>query len=298
VRDLFAELSAGGIAQGATKSLLMSVFTSLFEVATKAVHAVHYGFLVLEIAALKVAIAIAPIALAIQKVMTSAEMLRGLKIILGIIIAPLIVIGTILGSLVVGVLLVAAAFGSALGAIAGAVTWVVGAIGGLVGSAIDALSSLPTAAYDAGGNFITGLANGIAAGTGIVVDAVMSLASATLSAFKSVLGIHSPSAVMMAQGNYVAQGAAIGIDDGSAQVQRAASKMGADVPASLAAGASAPGASRGGARAAGAGATVTFAPGSIVIHGAGKSAMEITEEMFALVFERLAASQGLMSGAT
>jgi hypothetical protein len=41
--------------------------------------------------------------------------------------------------------------------------------------------------------------------------------------------------------------------------------------------------------------SVTFAPGSIVIDGAGKSAGQITEEMIALIFERLAGTQGLVT---
>ena len=45
------------------------------------------------------------------------------------------------------------------------------------------------------------------------------------------------------------------------------------------------------------GLTVNFAEKSIVIDGAGKAGLEITEEMIAAVFERLAATQGLM-GAT
>ncbi len=62
--------------------------------------------------------------------------------------------------------------------------------------------------------------------------------------------------------------------------------------ASAGVGAAAAGASSGGG--AGGGPTsIVFEKGAIQIDGAGKGALELTEEMFASVFERLAITQGL-----
>lgn len=130
--------------------------------------------------------------------------------------------------------------------------------------------------------FIDGLVNGITGGIGRVVDAAKGLATGAMNAVKGVLGISSPSKVMMQLGGHTAAGFAGGMDDGGPMIKQSAYGMG-DAATS--------GASQsGGTSSGGGGANIQV---SVVIDGAGKSAMEITEEMVATVFERLALGVGL-----
>jgi hypothetical protein len=296
VKSLFSEFFEGSVIVDGAKSVLVSVLTKLFAVATVVVNAIHKGFLMIEIAALKVAIAIAPIVLWVQKLMNNATMLQGfafiLKVIAGAalaIAAPLILIGA-------ATLVVIAAFVAASAAVYAALAFIVGAIAWCVGDAVRAfgvlgstISGWASSAWAAAGNFISGLLGGIANGGGLVLDAVKNLASKVIGTFKTTLGIASPSRVMMQMGVHVAEGTAQGMDAGTDRVATAAEDMGGAAIGGAAGGMS------GGRGRGGAGASVVFEKGSIVIDGAGKSALEITEEMLAMVFERLAASQGLMA---
>lgn len=66
---------------------------------------------------------------------------------------------------------------------------------------------------EVGQYLMEGLANGISAGIGWVVDAARGVAERAVSAAKSVLGIHSPSKVFKGIGQFVSQGLGIGIAD-------------------------------------------------------------------------------------
>jgi hypothetical protein len=262
VKELFAEFSAGASSQSIVKSVLMATFRELFAIATKVTHAIHLGFLQIEVALLKVAIAVAPFVKWLIAIYSNAAVLQGIKIMLIALIAPFV--------------LIAAAIGI-----------VVGAIGFLVGAVIAGVAMIGAGlAWIVGevSNFIAGIVSGIASGTGAVVAAVTKLASSALAAFKATLGIHSPSTVMRLQGQYMAAGTVQGLDAGVPQVRAAAGRM---------AGAGAAGGAQGASSGRRGGMQVTFAPGSIVIDGAGKSAGQITEEMLTLVLERLAGTQGL-----
>lgn len=80
-----------------------------------------------------------------------------------------------------------------------------------------------------GRNIIDGLVNGITSGTARVVAAVTGLASAASSAFRSVLGIASPSSVFAGFGLNVSQGVSQGIDAGTPAVEDSVSSL-VDVP--------------------------------------------------------------------
>jgi hypothetical protein len=268
VKDLFAEFSAGSSAMSPVKSVLMSVLTSLFSLAARVTHGIHYGFLVVQVSALKLAIALAPIVNWFRKIYANALVLQGLKAMLFLLATPFIVIGGAIALVIAGIVI--------LGTIVSAI----------VGAVVAGLSWLVAASWNAASDFVSGLVSGISSGASKLVAAVVGLANQALSAFKDVLGIHSPSAVMRLQGVHVAAGAAQGIDAGAPMVAASAARLGSDAAAGL------DGARGGGARGS---MQVTFAPGSIVIDGAGKSARGITEELVALVFERLAAAQGLTS---
>lgn len=112
-----------------------------------------------------------------------------------------------------------------------------------LGTAIDVLNSLISVVYDAGAAIfsmgaafgtaatqaahalISGLVGGISSGYGAIASAMTALASTALGAFKSTLGIASPSKVFAEMGGYVAEGAALGIDRGAPDVQAAADSM-------------------------------------------------------------------------
>ncbi|HOG30528.1 MAG TPA: hypothetical protein PLT35_14725, partial [Vicinamibacterales bacterium] len=87
---------------------------------------------------------------------------------------------------------------------------------------------------------------------------------------------------------YASEGAAVGVEKGADLVEGAGAKLG-----SAMAGGAAGGANAGNARGGKGGLSVTFADGAIRIDGAGKSGLQITEEMLTIVLEKLAASQGL-----
>jgi TP901 family phage tail tape measure protein len=102
-------------------------------------------------------------------------------------------------------------------AIGNAIVWVV-----KLGSAV---FSLPGRFFDAGVAIIQGLWRGITSMASRPVEAIRNIGAATATAFKSLLGIHSPSRVFMVFGDNIAQGAALGINRSSAQASRAAHDM-------------------------------------------------------------------------
>lgn len=66
-----------------------------------------------------------------------------------------------------------------------------------------------------GSNLIIGLWNGIENKVSWITSKIKSFGSSVISAIKSIFGVHSPSVVFAEIGNYLAEGLAIGIDDGS-----------------------------------------------------------------------------------
>lgn len=226
VRDLFAEFSAGGVAQSATKSLLTSFFTELFEIAAKVTHAIHLGYLEIEVAALKAYIAMAPIVKALKMILASAVTLTVLKFAFYGIVAIVVVFAALIAFSTAIILLFAAAFASVIGIVIALVSLVVSAISYLIDAIIDlvsstggALSGWASDAYDAAADWVSGIVNGISSGTGAVVAAVTALASAALDTFTSFFAIKSPSRVMAKMGGHIAQGTAEGIDDGADEAQ-------------------------------------------------------------------------------
>lgn len=268
IYSLFTEFWKGSATMEAGKGVMTSVLSALFKVATIATNAIHKGFLQVQIAVLKVAIALAPIVSWFIKIYSNAMVLDGLWILFKALVAPVVIVTA-------AIVAMGAALGALIAIASAAVAAVVAGVGWLVGEGADLASA-----------FVDGLVNGIKSGVTKVINATADMARAGLNAFKSVLGIHSPSAVMRIQGMYTAQGAAQGIERGTPMVTAAAGRMGGDV------------AETGGAsmRSGGGGRSlsVKFEDGAIRIEGAGKSAMEITEEMLTLVLERIAASQGLV----
>lgn len=267
IKDLFGEFNKGAPSVTLAGGVMKSVLTKVFDVATRAVNALHYGFLVVEVAALKVAIAVAPFVKWLIAIYSNAAVLTGIKVMLVALLAPLAAIIAFFGLVAAGFAIIVTGIATGIAMIGAGFSWIVGQVA----------------------NFIGGIVEGISSGTGEVVAAVTKLAADALKAFKSALGIKSPSAVMRVQGQYMAAGTVQGLEAGTPAVRAASARMG--LAGAAGAGQGATGARAGSA--GGGGVQVTFAPGSIVIDGAGKSAGQITEEMIALVFERLAGTQGL-----
>ena len=87
-------------------------------------------------------------------------------------------------------------------------------------SIIDAIKDLSIALYntDIVQNLIHGLTNGIKAGAKMVWDGIKNLAKGIINTIKKVLGIHSPSTVMIAIGGFIVSGLVIGLKNGAVEL--------------------------------------------------------------------------------
>lgn len=288
MQQLVAQFAKGGGAFKALKPIVTAVFGAVFKYATMAVHAVS-GFVksmsaggkssstwtTIKTVIGKVGDVLKVVGAALFKVFSNAMVLQGIKI---IFIAIAIAIGVVIAI----VLAVVAAFAF----VAAGVAMAVAAIVDFVSDCMSTLQGWEDSAVEAAANFISGLISGISAGASAVISAVSGLADSALGAFKGVLGIHSPSAVMAKMGDHVATGAAEGIDDGAGKVESAAKGMGAGVTGGAAKGmgGGGSGGSKGGSR------TINIEAGALVIHAGGST---VTDEGLALALERLLATQGL-----
>lgn len=287
VQGLFSQFGRGTPVMKALGAIVTTVFGTLFRWATKAVTAVS-AFVkanatgksiggvwnTISAAVAKVGAAIARVWKVLKPLFTSPAFLKG-------IVAVFKMIGMVVGVAVAVWLVMVAVLATVVGVIGN----VLGVLSPLVDEIWDFIGGILSGS-SAAGQFVQGLIDGILSGTGAFVSAVTSLASQGLAAFKSVLGIHSPSAVMAEMGGHMGGGLEKGLDKSAGGVGDAAAKLGAG--AAGAAGAA------GGGKGGGKATTVTISPGAVVIHGAGK--IDVNEETLALIFERLLMSQGL--GAT
>ncbi len=168
------------------------------------------------------------------------------------------------------------------------------AISGFAADAWAALAGWASSALEAAGNFISGLVNGITGGAGMVIDAIKGLASSALGAFKGILGIASPSRVMLQMGGYTAEGFAGGMDAGAAVVESSASTLAA---APIDAAKAAPPAALPAPRAAGGGGggSVDIGGVTITINGVAgaENILERLPAALADAFEQIAETMGI-----
>lgn len=230
VKALFGEFNRGRPLMNGLQSVATSVFSTLFDWGTRAVNAIHKGFLMVGIAALTAYIAMRPAINAIKEFVTSANFLRGVKVLLAALAIALVPFIVSIGAVVAAIGLFIAIQGilaSVTAAVAGAILYAVGVVVGFAASIADAFMGAYNAATAAGGNFVDGLIAGIGAGASRVVSAVKGLANSALDAFKRVLGIASPSKVMLEHGEENIAGAtATGIDRGAGKVDAAMARLG------------------------------------------------------------------------
>lgn len=197
-----------------------------------------------------------------------------------------IVLGVAFGAVALAVGFVVAgfvAFNLALMAAVVGIGAIILAIGTFTTEAAAKLGVWTKEAITFGSQFVDGLVQGITQSAGKAVAAVTNLAGQAKGAFTSAMGIKSPSTVMAEMGGHMTAGLAQGLDDGASEAHGAASRL----AGSAVGGASetASGASKGAS-----GANISV---SVLIEGAGKSALEITEEMVSQVFARMALEAGV-----
>lgn len=80
---------------------------------------------------------------------------------------------------------------------------------------IDGLASIPGKVTSIGSDIIQGLVKGVTGAAGKLINAVKGAVGDAIAGAKNLLGIHSPSRVFRAIGQYTMQGAALGVDDGA-----------------------------------------------------------------------------------
>lgn len=77
----------------------------------------------------------------------------------------------------------------------------------------DGLAAIPGTLGNIGANIVQGLVNGVTGAAGRLIDAVTGAVGDAIQGAKNLLGIKSPSRVFRKIGQYVMQGAALGVDD-------------------------------------------------------------------------------------
>lgn len=170
--------------------------------------------------------------------------------------------------------------------------FVFGVVGSIGATISDWAGSLSKWAGTAASNLIDGLVNGIANGTGLVVDAIKGLATRAMGALKHVLGIASPSREFAKLGLHTGTGFAQGLLAANDNVSRAAEGL-ANIATGTASSAASAAPAKAAAPSGGGGVTVNVAPGAIVINGAQGDAAELTEHAISLMFEKIALTQGV-----
>jgi hypothetical protein len=162
-----------------------------------------------------------------------------------------------------------------------------------------ALGDWASSAAEAAGNFVDGLVLGFENGITKVTDAAKNLGKSAMNAVKDVLGIHSPSRVMLNMGMMTGAGFAGGLSASTGHVASAGAGMAAGSVAGAAGSvnrnnySSASYGSSSSSNSTSNSKHTIVNVGGIHIEGGGKGATEITEEAVTLIFERIALTQGL-----
>lgn len=269
IKSFFAVFSQANPSGRAMKVFIGGALTNIFSILTKIVPPIKHFFLDMIILSLKTYIFVK------QHWSTVKNVFLALVIVMGILIAPVLA--------VVAVFAAAVAISLAVGA---GIMWV-----------IDALVGLGKAAFSAGADFVSGLVNGIKNGVGMVVDAAKALAGSAIGAVKGVLGIASPSKIMIGMGMNTADGMSAGIDAGASNVEASATAMGGAAAGGAAKGLSAGDFGKAGAATAtpaGGGGESSMGPVTIQITAPSgvTNALELTELAVAALFERLMLQRG------
>lgn len=234
---------ASGASGNAMKTVFESIFQPLVDGATAWIPRIRSAFIQFEILVMKGLIAIKPfysqIILAAQALGLLAAVVGGaLALVLGVVVAGV-------GAMAVGFgVLVAAAT-----AVAAGVGWLIyqftmlrdTIVGGAVAAVKQMYDYLTSVSLEQiGSDLLAGLARGITGAAGAVVGAVKGAVSGAIDSAKRLLGIASPSKVFAEIGGYTAEGMAVGVDAGAADVQGSLEAMVTPPAAPVGASAAAP----------------------------------------------------------
>lgn len=110
-------------------------------------------------------------------------------------------------------------------AVSGAVKTVVSAVSGIYDTVMAVFTNVGNWLLDVGKNLIQGLVDGISDAVEWVKNAIGDVVNTAIDWAKGLLGIHSPSTVFKAIGQYLGQGFAVGITGSTSQVLSALSSM-------------------------------------------------------------------------
>lgn len=219
-----ANTASGQAMKVVFESIFQPFADNLGDVATE----VEKYFLLFEIQALKLAIALKPHA---STILTVAKAFGVFALVVGGALALAI------GVVVVGISMMAVAIGALVAGVAvviGVVVWLATKFWELNVAIQDGTMSAITWLTDylsgislseIGANIIKGLADGILGGGAAVVSAITGVAGSAIGAAKSALGIASPSKVFAEIGGYTSEGMVQGVEGGTADVQGAFDEM-------------------------------------------------------------------------
>ncbi len=291
IKPILAIFGQGTASGKAMKSGITGMFDAVFKIAAKVLPYVKHFLLDLVIAALKIYIAFKPVIAHFKSMFDTAKGGDFLTTMLDVVANTLVKVGQAAAWLIDGFLTLVGWWGKLQDAAAGAGTAFRAWVSGVVADITGLLGSGEKIASD----FIDGMLGGIMKGVSKVVDAAKNLGSSALAGVKGILGIASPSKVMAKMGGHTAAGLADGMEAGTDAVASAGEGMGAAAAGGVGSvKAAAPGG--GAAAGGGGGGGVTINVGGITITGAGGTAqqnLELMEQEFTLMIERVALSQGL-----
>lgn len=116
-------------------------------------------------------------------------------------------------------------FGMIVSAVPGILGALLGALGNLLSQLPGVISGFAGSLAEAAANMLKGMVQGIQNAAGEVWDAIKNVCSGALDAVKDFFGIASPSKVFRALFEWVPKGAALGIEDGSATLEKSIANM-------------------------------------------------------------------------
>lgn len=225
VKGLFGEFFKGGGIINALRPIVTAVLTTLFAWATRGVNAIRdivtwfqksskvgqmFGGVVAVLRGVWSAVATVfgivmkaaqPLVFFIQRLLSNANAMRGIRLVLTAL---------------------AAAFGVVVVIVAAFVGFMVGLIA-VAGGVAAMLADLAAEVIGFGSAIVEGLIGGI--DVGAFVERMASMARAGLAAFKAALGIASPSKVMAQMGGYTVAGFEQGVDANAGDAQGAVDRM-------------------------------------------------------------------------
>jgi hypothetical protein len=316
LQTLVSLLDESGVAGSTIKELFTDVFQPLIDQAENAAYVVEAFALGFLIGLTKVEIAVKPVLRTIEELFgfddgTLTDVLSSAKDVGEALAYVVVGLAAVFGVLAAAIAAGVAVIGSIVYAFEKALS-IVGDLGAALGHlASDGLNTLVAAfnkgaLFDLGVNLMRGMAEGIMSVAGQVLSAITGVVKGAINAAKSLLGIHSPSAVFADIGENTGAGMAMGVDSAAPDAQAAINTMVAPPVSPFAAVASPAGVSGGAlppsaspssgatSAAASSGPSITIT-GPIAFHGVPDAPTGVKQ--FAEMLTRALEGQALSTGA-